>query len=77
MKKTTKRVIITALILIIVGIGLMTGGVAAGGAATLKEAVSAAEGFRFRINENGIDFDLDLDEHEIDFDLDIDDEVNI
>lgn len=62
MKKTTKRVIIIALLLIIIGTGLIVGGVAAGGAAALKGAVNAADGFRFRIDENGIDFDLDFDD---------------
>jgi hypothetical protein len=63
--------------LIIIGTGLIVGGVVAGGAAALKGAVNAADGFRFRIDENGIDFDLDLDNHGVDFDLDFDDAVNI
>lgn len=62
MKKTTKRVIITALLLIMIGICLIAGGIITGGAAALKGAVRAADGFRFRIDENGIDFDLDFDD---------------
>ena len=71
MKKTTIGVIIVAVVMIVAGIGLCIGGIAAAGGAEaardeiFRSGIDWSHVHRIEIDEDGLDIDFDIRNHDI------------
>ena len=70
MKKTTIGVIIVAVVMIVAGIGLCIGGIAAAGGVEaardeiFRSGIDLGHMYRIEIDEDGLDIDFDIRNHD-------------